>query len=222
MLEKQTEKIELNFAQPTREKLKIDERSECNLVPSQTPEALDEVAIADLVARYSLGERNFRGIYLAGCDLSGVDLSHADLRGANFCHADLQCITFNYADLRQVNFRNASLRGSSLVNCDMTGGNLTDADLSQAHLNGANLFRTTFERVKCYKTSFTGATLTNGSKWELKTSVSGRKLSLNDLLARYEQGLKRRKLLVEILLLFVLYIGFETNKLLFPFVFSLF
>ncbi|MGH2412598.1 MAG: pentapeptide repeat-containing protein [Microcystaceae cyanobacterium] len=191
---------------------------------TQTSQQSDNfpLPMREFLTRYSLGERNFRGLDLAGADLSEINLSHADLRGANFSHANLRGANLKSADLRKANFRNANLRVAYLANCDLTGANLSDADLSQAHLNDANLSEVTFKRVQCYKTSLTGATLPDGSTWHFQAFARGGRISLEDLLNQSQRHLKQRKRLVEFLVVFALYLGFEGTRFLFPFVFSLF
>jgi Pentapeptide repeats (8 copies) len=101
-------------------------------------------AVADFLARYATGEREFASINLSEANLSGVNLTLADLHNAefiwtNFKEASLYHVNLSGAKLRHANLSGAKLRSSNLQGTDFLNANLRGADLSWSNLNGANL-----------------------------------------------------------------------------------
>jgi uncharacterized protein YjbI with pentapeptide repeats len=95
--------------------------------------------VHDIIEKYQVGERNFKGADLGGTDLEGAHLAGADLRDANLVRTNLRD-----ADLRDANFTRAYLRGADLTRTDLRGADLRgadlgDADLTRADLRGADL-----------------------------------------------------------------------------------
>jgi Pentapeptide repeats (8 copies) len=101
-------------------------------------------AVADFLARYAAGEREFANINLSEANLSGVNLTLADLHNAefvwtNFKEASLYHVNLSGAKLRYADLSGAKLRSSNLQGTDFLNANLSGADLSWSNLNGANL-----------------------------------------------------------------------------------
>ncbi len=92
----------------------------------------------ELLKRYAVGERDFRGVNLSDeiliwADLSGADLSEADLSGANLNWANLSRVNLTAADLS-----GADLAWANLNKADLRRANLNEAEFSGANLNGAD------------------------------------------------------------------------------------
>ncbi len=101
-------------------------------------------AVADFLARYAAGEREFASINLSEANLSGVNLTLADLHNSefiwtNFKEASLYHVNLSGAKLRHADLSGAKLRSSNLQGTDFLNANLRGADLSWSNLNGANL-----------------------------------------------------------------------------------
>ncbi len=119
---------------------------------------------ADLLQQYAQGERNFAGVVLNECTLSGAKLPHiilkqaslkvVNLSTANLSHSNLQQATLNvsrlsganlsqaqlqYAQLNVANLIRAVLVGADLSHASMIRAELLRADLSNANLTGVNL-----------------------------------------------------------------------------------
>lgn len=182
---------------------------------------LETETINSLITKHRQGQRDFRNIDLNGFDLSGIDLSHTDLRGANFFNCELRCANLDGADLRGANFKNANLKAATLKNCDLSEANLTDTEIGHAILNGANLSNAIWMRVSCYRTSLTGATLPDGTRWQFKTFLAGKNLSVEDLLVFCQQALTRRKQLAQLFVITIFVLGFEVARLTLPLAFTL-
>ena len=102
---------------------------------------------ADLVRRYSAGERGFHGVQLRqanlnGADLAGADLSAACLKGASLLGADLRGAKLTRADVVGADFGQADLRGT-----DLRGTRLGQANLRLARYDIATRFPGGFSPV---------------------------------------------------------------------------
>lgn len=119
---------------------------------------------AELLSRYSRGERdfsmlnlsrfrlgdsdlkgaNFTGADLSYADLSGSDLSDATLSGANLSKACLCATNLDNANCQGVDFRNASLTGdchginTNYSYADFRGNALAEGILENSNFTGAN------------------------------------------------------------------------------------
>jgi hypothetical protein len=82
--------------------------------------------VADMLAQYAEGRRNFAYAKLCRVDLIGVDLTGANLRHANLSGANLT---------------GAALSGGGLSGAGLSGANLTGADLYGVDLYGVDLYR---------------------------------------------------------------------------------
>ncbi len=111
----------------------------------------------DILAQYSQGQRNFRGLNLQKLELPLACLSHAD-----FANSDLQQINWSGADLIKVNFSKANLRGAKLIGADLSGANLVEADLRGAMLSGAIMIGAYLSRANLEQAVLSGAIL-NGA-----------------------------------------------------------
>ncbi len=97
----------------------------------------DEIDAAELLRRYSNGDRVFVGVYLP----DGSVLTGANLQGATF-----QDGFFTDVDARRANLRGATFRNMNLKCTDFRGADLTDA---------------VFENVLIELAAFKGAVVTN-------------------------------------------------------------
>lgn len=111
----------------------------------------------DLLAQYSQGQRNFRGMSLSGLALPLASLSHSD-----FANCNLSGVNWSGADLIKVNFSKANLRNAKLIGADLSGANLVDADLRGAMLSGAILVGAYLTRANLEQAVLSGAVL-NGA-----------------------------------------------------------
>jgi TIR domain/Pentapeptide repeats (8 copies) len=126
---------------------------------SKPPQSVEE-----LLERYAVGERDFRGACLAKADLQHANLNDAWLNVADLSEADLQG-----ANLVQGCLRGANLRGANLSDANISSADLIDADLCGTRLNGAQGYYTDFGRA-----NLQGAQL-------LKADLSGASFSEADL-----------------------------------------
>lgn len=94
----------------------------------------------ECLARLGRGE-GFRGMDLAGVDLSESDLSGVDFREAILAEADLSMATCAGANFTEAVLAGADLSGSSLPKAVLIQADLTEAVLSSADLRGADLSR---------------------------------------------------------------------------------
>ncbi|MEM0978723.1 MAG: pentapeptide repeat-containing protein [Cyanobacteria bacterium P01_H01_bin.58] len=85
----------------------------------------------DLLTQYTQGERDFSGIVLNECTLSGAKLPHIILQQASL----------KVANLSTANLSHSNLRGATLNVSRLSGANLSQAQLQRAQLNVANLIR---------------------------------------------------------------------------------
>lgn len=152
------------------------------MVKKKPPQSSEE-----LLARYSTGERDFRGVCLTNCDfqranlqdvwLNAADLSGADLRNVNLINsclsgADLRGTNLSNANLSSAEIIDADLRGacmdgvrgyytkcsrSNLCRAQLQGADLNSASLAEADLSGANLRRACLSFVNLVDATTTGA-----------------------------------------------------------------
>ncbi|MGD1862407.1 MAG: pentapeptide repeat-containing protein [Leptolyngbyaceae cyanobacterium] len=88
-------------------------------------------ATSTLLQKYAQGKRDFSGVRLNECTLSGAKLPQVILRAANLNVANLSSANLSQGDLQQ-----------ALLNVSrLSGANLSQANLRQAQLNVANLIR---------------------------------------------------------------------------------
>ncbi len=113
-------------------------------------------AKVDLLSRYALGERDFRGVNLSYANLSSIDLSGADLRKADLSKADL-----SGANLEGVNLEEAFLNHAKLVNANLKRASLSFTRLSRADLQGANLSNANLEDTVLDSASLSEVNLSN-------------------------------------------------------------
>ena len=66
----------------------------------------------ELLVRYHVGGRDFKGAYLESVQLEGACLVGVNLNGANLVHANLQDANCQDADLRGADLRYANLQGT--------------------------------------------------------------------------------------------------------------
>lgn len=143
-----------------------------------------DAAVADLLQKYAQGERDFSGISLNECTLSGAKLPYIILRGAdlrvvnlstaNLSHGDLQRAVLNVsrlsgANLSQTNLQQAQLNVANLIRAVLVGANLSGAslirsellraDLSNANLTRANLQEADLREVRLRWANLSGANL---------------------------------------------------------------
>lgn len=109
----------------------------------------------EICERYAAGERNFRGLDLAGINLSQFNLAGADLSQSNLSGARLNGACLHKALLKGANLQNADLQSADLVDADLSGANLTNADLRAAFL-----WRTNLTSAKLHGTKLHWAALT--------------------------------------------------------------
>jgi uncharacterized protein YjbI with pentapeptide repeats len=103
----------------------------------------------ELLARYTAGERDFRGAalreivlqygQLGGIDLSNADLICADLSGCGFQEANLSGANLRGADLSGCSFRKTNLQGADCRGTLFIGSNLSALSLGSINLERANL-----------------------------------------------------------------------------------
>lgn len=153
--------------------------------PSPVPDLTRSQIIAIIAgAALEQGQRcsSFRGVRLAGVDLSmldlsGCDFSFADLRGCNLSQTDITDTDFSDADLTgadltsafgvenaeggQTQFQRAQMKGVKLVGARMRAqfecANLTGADLSDAKLEDSGFLDATLHGVKFDRAELRGA-----------------------------------------------------------------
>ncbi len=118
---------------------------------------MQPVSSGDVLSQYSQGQRNFRGLSLAGLELPLAHLNHSD-----FAQCNLSQVNWSGADLIKVNFSKANLRGAKLIGADLSGANLVDADLRGAMLSGAILIGAYLSRANLEQAVLSGAVL-NGA-----------------------------------------------------------
>jgi len=159
---------------------------------SQSDPAQDLMIQADLVdvggPVLDLRKADLRGAILAEKDLSGshlqeVDLSGADLHFSILNNANLRGARLAEANLSEAQLIGASLRGAYLPDANLSGSDLTGAilrgaELMEANLEGADLTNSdmtaavlTTLQLKRVR-SLAGATLRDGTKYDLKTQGS--------------------------------------------------
>lgn len=112
---------------------------------------------------------DFKGLDLAGGDLSGtmlanagfrqVDLSDANLSAARLDGADFRHATLGAADLSEANMAVAQLRHADLRLANLEGTTLRGADLSGARLSGAKMSGADFSGATLVGTDLSGADL---------------------------------------------------------------
>ncbi len=93
----------------------------------------------DLLKRYAIGERDFRGIDLRGADFRGEDLSDANFFGANFCDAGLCGVNLQGSIFRGAKFRHTDLSDANFFGADLRESNITSTYLWGANLKGAHM-----------------------------------------------------------------------------------
>ena len=145
-------------------------------------------AATTLLQKYAQGERDFSGISLNECTLSGAKLPQIILRGAdlkvvnlstaNLCQSDLQGAVLNVsrlsgANLSQANLQQAQLNVANLIRAVMVGANLSGAslirsellraDLSNANLSRANLQEADLREVRLRWANLNGANLSRSN-----------------------------------------------------------
>jgi hypothetical protein len=136
-------------------------------MPARPPDYVPPSSSAELIDRYSRGERYF---YLAECesaDLSGLDLSGAhlgtcDFRGANLAGANLSGSFLGHARLFGANLQGANLREVRTFDTYFNGADLMKADFRDAELLRTEFWEsclvlTNFRNCFCPGADFKGA-----------------------------------------------------------------
>lgn len=146
----------------------------------------------ELLARYASGERNFRGLWLSGADLSyaklsGADLAGARLVGARLVGAEMAGAILSGTELSEANFMDAELSGADfcsayfseahLDNADLSNANFTDAVVIQTSLTCANATGANLTRVAFISSNLSGANF-DGANFD---AVTLRRSVLSDL-----------------------------------------
>ncbi|OUL37143.1 low-complexity protein [Nostoc sp. T09] len=109
--------------------------------------------VANILASYALGKRNFSKAELGDANLQGVnlkgsDLSYADLSEANLSGANLRGTDLSFADLSQANLRDADLRGALLFSANLRQADLAGAKLEKADCDRNTYFPENFDSVQ--------------------------------------------------------------------------
>lgn len=122
--------------------------------PTVTPiakPALTPIAVANLLAKYAEGQRDFPNVQLIGKEgdrLQGQDLSNINLNGAVIEKLDLKQVIFRNANLNGITLIRADLRGADLSRASLIGANLTASNLVEVNLTQANLLRANLSQTK--------------------------------------------------------------------------
>ncbi|XXT17579.1 toll/interleukin-1 receptor domain-containing protein [Sorangium sp. So ce429] len=112
----------------------------------------------ELISHHKAGERNFRGVDLAGADLTGAVLNRTDFTGATFSRA-----TFFGATLIGATFVRASLVRTNFVDATLSDANLSAATLMSANFSGANLSSVNISVTNLSGASFSGTNLSGAN-----------------------------------------------------------
>jgi len=141
------------------------------------------LSAAELIHRYSEGERRFTavnlpgaafpagtclrqielpaaalaGSTLAGCDLTGADLSDADLSAANAVGATFTNATLSGAQLSRARATRAVFRGARMHRADLTDANMELADLSDVMAGMTEVSFTNFHGAVMRRADLSGA-----------------------------------------------------------------
>ncbi len=119
--------------------------------------------LGEMLRCYRLGNRNFRGVNLAGVDLTGACLSEANLTGANLAAANLTHVNFHRAKLVLANLSQALLNTANLQQAKCVGANLSFAQLNYANLMNADLRDSDLSHAQFRGATLTGANLTGAN-----------------------------------------------------------
>lgn len=105
-------------------------------------------SVADVMAAYEQGERQFSHVWIEDADfrdrdLSGAHFSGCELFGARFEHATLRYTRFVSSDLTEASFADADLRGAQLLDTNLSRAGLRralllDASLSLCRVDGTD------------------------------------------------------------------------------------
>ncbi len=152
---------------------------------------------AELLERYAIGDRSFRGADLVwanlnhanlkNVDLNRANLSYAKLRGAHLQEADIDNAVFNWADLSHSNLYRAILSNAKLNWARLKGANLIEADLLWAKLEGANLCEANLTGADLHRADLIQADLSHADL--RKTDLKGANLNEAELNGTVIDGL---------------------------------
>ncbi|MEX2981139.1 pentapeptide repeat-containing protein [Streptomyces sp. C36] len=96
-----------------------------------------DVATAESIPGFVIGDHNVEGINFSGKSLHDADFHDAHLHG----------FQFRDADLTGANFVGADLRGANLIGANLQDADLTGAKLDNALLHSANLSHTDLREI---------------------------------------------------------------------------
>ena len=160
--------------------------SQASILPEPSPTEpipLKPIRIADLLAKYAAGQRDFRGMQITGSPsdrLQGKNLQNIDLRGSVIERVDLREVILQNANLDGTTIIRADLRGAdlsnaSLIDANLSLSNLVDVNLAQANLLRVNLFQAKLNAANLQKAELTKANLS-------EADLSAADLSLANLI----------------------------------------
>lgn len=152
---------------------------------------------AGLIRRLQLaGQRiDFRGIFLAGANLSAFDLTGRDLSRANLAGADLRDAILHRARLEEADLSGARLCGLDLRTASLQDADVSDGDLAGADLTEAKLGRTLFTRANLARARLERAYLGWGKLAEARLEeavMDGARLTFADLASAQVGGASMR------------------------------
>lgn len=123
-------------------------------------EAIVAAHVQWLTTQGAQGKRaDFKGMDLAGGDLSGTVLANAGFRDADLSDADLSEARLDGADFRHASLSAADLSGANLGVAQLRHSDLRLANLQGATLRGADLSGAKLRGAKLAGADFKGATL---------------------------------------------------------------
>jgi uncharacterized protein YjbI with pentapeptide repeats len=144
---------------------------------------------ASLLQAYAQGERNFSGINLNECSLSGAKLPHISLQGATLKVVNLSNANLSHSDLRQAVLNVSRLSGANLSQSQLQQAQLNVANLIRAVLVGADLSQASLVRAELLRADLSNANLggTNFQEADLRearlrlANLEGANLSRSNL-----------------------------------------
>lgn len=122
--------------------------------------------VGDLLTKYAQGERDFSGIVLNECTLSGAKLSRIILRRASLKVANLSTANLSHSDLREATLNVSRLSGANLSQAQLQRAQLNVANLIRAVLVGADLSEASLIRAELLRADLSNATLTQANLQE--------------------------------------------------------
>jgi len=125
-----------------------------------------EITADSLLQQYAQGQRDFSGITLNECTLSGAKLSHIILKEASLKVVNLSTANLSHSDLRRIVLNVSRLSGANLSQAQMQGAQLNVANLIRAVLVGADLSSASLVRAELLRADLSNAILTEANLQE--------------------------------------------------------